>query len=211
MKFSKDDEASWLPLVRDVIRTFGGGFPYYVDVEDLQQECLIKIPGIIASYCGRNGASAETFVRGAVRNDVRDFLKDAHSKHKRMPVTAYPWETKRTEDADGDFVSGNSRAESVLRGDYLADSGGQMRPTRRSDFRRVDMQTEVNEAAIEMLCAAKGVLTAEQYSVVDCRERLGMTQEQTGEYLGISREAVASRERKAIAKLRKAGVERRQA
>jgi DNA-directed RNA polymerase specialized sigma subunit len=46
-----------------------------VDPDDIEQECLIKIPEIIADYQPKRGATLETFARGAVRNDVRDYLR----------------------------------------------------------------------------------------------------------------------------------------
>ena len=180
---------SWLSLIRDVIRTFGGGFPHYVDSSDMEQECLIKMPDIIADYAGWNEASLETFCRGAIRNDIRDYLKHAHRAHERLPEAALPWETKRAYDADGDFVGAKQSPEKEL--PY---STG------------LEMETVVNEDAVAIMEAAKRALTPAQFQVLDCRHRLGMTQEETGWYLGITREAVASRERKAVANLQKAGI-----
>jgi len=191
LDFKAEDPETWLPLVRDVVgRTFAGGFPIYVERDEIEQECLIRIPAIIASYANRNGASFETFVRTAVRNDARDYLRKKHREHHNHKPVAMRWELDGVIDEESP-IAGPS-ADSLIETSF---------DRRRWITRKVCEDIEDSD-----LDAARSTLTPDQFRVYVCRYLLGMPQAEAGDYLQITREAVASRERKVIANLAKAGL-----
>jgi RNA polymerase sigma factor (sigma-70 family) len=191
MPFNPEDQNTWIPLIRDVIsRRFGGSFPHYVDLDEMVQDCLIRLVDVIPACLGKNIRSIENFVRAAVQNDVRDYLEKQHRAFKREGTSAYPWEERVVRDTGGDFVRVGRDEEMRVYDEWASDV----------------LQTEVNdEVQDEEIEAAKVLLTGEQYRAYNCRRLLSMTQEETACYLGITREAVASRQRKAYAKMERAG------
>ncbi len=66
----------YLPLVEKVVnRVMSAGVPSYIEREDLIQEASLRLPENITAHNGRSGASLETFLWRAVRNDVLDYIK----------------------------------------------------------------------------------------------------------------------------------------
>lgn len=190
LAFSAEDQNTWLPVVKRVISVaFPGGFRPPVERCDVEQDCLIRIPRIIADYSGRDGASLDSFVRGAIRNDAKDYLR----RIKREPS----------------FVS---MADASRRGDKFLDENGRRSmamPLSREGFSVAGSWIDISPSESvpeEQLERVKNALTADQYRVYLCRFLLGMTQEMTADYLRTTREAVASRQRKIAANLLKVGL-----
>lgn len=193
--FAAEDYGTWLPLVQHVIRVaFPGGFPSYVDRDDLEQECLIKLPAIIGEYKGKDGAKLETFVRGAVRNDVRDHLKRLHRQNERERAVALP-KDEILWDANGYRVHRDSKVWNIAQrvGGYA----------NASMWLETDPDRSVKDDELD---AVKHALTKDQFAVYMCRFVLRMTQQTTADYLRTTRNAIASRERKITANLRKDGL-----
>jgi len=70
----------YLPLVEKVVnRVMVAGVPSYIEREDMIQEASLRLPENIAAHNGRSGASLETFLWRAVRNDVLDYIKSERS------------------------------------------------------------------------------------------------------------------------------------
>lgn len=179
-------------MVREIVRIcFPGGFPAYVDREDIEQECLIRIPEIVENYEGRGGAKVDTFVRGAIRNDVRDYLRRKHRENGHVESVALPQESGIFA-KDGRRISGDGPSEEFRRKHEGA--LGWLLTSPDGSITEDDMET------------VKGVLTPDQYRVYFCRFVLGMTQQETADYLRTTREAVASRQRKLTANLKRASL-----
>jgi RNA polymerase sigma factor (sigma-70 family) len=192
LKFSTEDHSTWLPVVREVIRvSLPGGFPAYVDQDDIEQECFIKIPEIISDYRGAGGAAIDTFVRTAIRNDARDYLKQKHRESSHGEAVPLPWEAGSVIDSDGSRVRGG---ESQAFLDKYVGAPNWL-PTCPTEA--------ITEDDLE---AVQSVLTREQYQVYVCRFLLCMTQQEAADYLRTTREAIASRQRKIAANLTKAGI-----
>lgn len=196
--FSKDRSETWLPLVKDVIRVaFPGGFPSYVNLEDMEQECFIRLPAIIEDHHGKNGARLETFVRTAVRNDARDYLKQQHRRNHGTRSVPLPGEVVREAYSQPETIEQSSCATAFYAmNDLLAGA-----------HPAIWLSTEVggrfDDDEIERI---HGLLTGAQHAVFVCRFVLDMTQQTAADYLRITRDALASRERKLCANLRRAGI-----
>jgi len=167
--FTIEDHATWLPLVKSVIRVkFPGGFSPPVERCEVEQECLIQIPKIIADYHRKKTAPPlEKFVRRAVLNDAKDYLRAVKRELSLQSITA-------------GFRSGGP-----VPGEFLDEHGHRSRTMPdASDVTFWIASSPSESIAEEHLEHVKRVLTTEQYRVYMCRFLLGMTQEETASYLG---------------------------
>lgn len=169
-----------LDLVEGVVRgTVARGVPTYIEADDLIQECLVRLPDAISAYTGKHGASVKTYLKAVIRHDVLDVI----GHERRQPTNmAYrdniavghdaPWEEEDIEWKDAALSYSHGLRQS--------------REWERGSLTGVD----------------KALLTPDQYDAVILCHVEGMTQEQAAKRLGITREALSSRLRKARAKIR---------
>jgi RNA polymerase sigma factor (sigma-70 family) len=178
-----------LDLVLAVVRgTLSRGVPSYIEGDDLVQECLIRLPDAIRAYRRKSGSSVKTYLKAVIRNDVMDFI----NHERRQPsAIAEGFETWNPGDESPALVD-----EYGLRIGWAQAALNHSRDiAEQRDWDRLERPPTVDLTAL---------LTDEQLDVVAFCDLLDRSQKDTAELLGISRNAVASRLRKAHAKLRKA-------
>jgi RNA polymerase sigma factor (sigma-70 family) len=192
------DPDTWLPFVRRVIRlNFPSGFSPPVERKEVEQECFIKIPEIIAKHDG--GAALDSYAEKAVRNDAIDYCRKMRSRSRQSPFEG------AADTFGGDFhrpfLDSNGRrhknsqpsdGESWLAAGWIA-----TQPL--SDEEHGSITDEVLESV-------RRVLAPKQYALYVCRELLGMTQGPAADYLRTTENGVKSLQRKIDANLRKAGL-----
>jgi len=163
-----------------------GGVPSYVDRDELIGECIAQLPALLAEFEGRNGASLETFLKRAWRNDVLNFIEK--ERGRRAHLDPHPLLSTGARDSDEqDGGSFQDRAEYELQRD--SDSW------HAAESFRMALKSDV-------FSSARKLLTPEQFEAVMCCYYAGMTEKIAAEKLGTTREAVASRLRKSIRKIR---------
>jgi hypothetical protein len=143
----------------------------------------------------KNGAKLDTFVRGAVRNDARDYLKLQRRKNGELRSAGF-----------SDKDSMDSRGASVGSGIESAYYDATVPVWDAPLWMNTRALHDLSEEKEDELDAIRRVLTKDQYDVYMCRFILRMTQETTADYLRTTRNAIASRERKISANLSKAGL-----
>jgi RNA polymerase sigma factor (sigma-70 family) len=163
-----------------------GKVPAYIDRDELIGECIAQLPSLLAEYQGRNGASLETFLKRAWRSDALNFIDKERRRHTHLaphPLLS----TGARDSGEEDTGSFQDRAELALQ--------------RNSDtwhsaeaFRR-GLKSDV-------FSRARLLLTPDQFEALRWCYYAGMTERMAAEKLGITREAVASRLRKAVRKIR---------
>ena len=184
----------YLPLVeRIVLGTIARGVPAYIEKEDLVQECALRLPEAIGRYRGKAGASLKTYLKTVIRRDVMDEIR----RQRREPIH-----------------SGARSADSITVGIEAVEARNVKE--RNEQFKRAVTEYSwgvahsregapawgglgINPLAVRSLCA----LTHDQYQAVVLCDVAGMTQQGAAERLGITRNAIASRLRKAHATLDK--------
>jgi RNA polymerase sigma factor (sigma-70 family) len=180
-----------LDLVLGFVRgTLSRGVPTYVEADDLVQECLIRLPDAIRDYRGKNGSSVKTYLKAVIRNDVMDAIK----RERREPASGgVEIDTADTGTAGGPRVG-------------LVNEHGQQISRNHAALEYSSGVAEQNgwNRQIYPVVDPVALLTDQQLDVVGLCDLLDVTQEEAAERLGITRNAVASRLRKAHTKLRKA-------
>jgi len=172
-----------LDLVLDIVRgTLSRGAPTYIEADDLIQECLMRLPDVIRDYRGKRGAALKTYLKTAIRRDVMDAIQ----RERREPIHY----------AAGDNILPN--------GETIED--GAPVPWEEADFSMFKQsaleQRELDQRSTAVFDAMH-MLTNDQLDAVILCHVSGLTQDAAARQLGITREAVASRLRKASAALKK--------
>jgi RNA polymerase sigma factor (sigma-70 family) len=172
-----------LDVIEGVVRgEISRGLPSYIDADDLIQECAIRLPAAIKAYRGKGGASVKTYLKTVIRNDVMDLIK----LERREPIHSPFCDGS----SDVRFNEDDERDEEISWSSYRnrEDSGEEHELTERDKSR---------------LKALFTLLTKEQLIAVLMCHHEGLTQEQAAKRLGITRNAVKSRLRKASLVLQK--------
>jgi len=199
LHLSASDPDTWLPFVRKVIRlNFPSGFSPPIERSEVEQECFIRIPEIIAKHDG--GAALNSYAEKAVRNDAIDYCRKMRAESRQSPFEGI------ADTFGGDFhrpfldTHGRRRHKNSQPSDnesWLAAGWLATRPLSDEQY---------GSLPDDLLESVKRVLTPKQYALYVCRELLGMTQGPAAEYLGISEDSVKSLQRKIDANLYKSGL-----
>jgi RNA polymerase sigma factor (sigma-70 family) len=161
-----------------------GRVPPYIDRDELIGECIAQLPSLLAEYEGRNGASLATFLKRAWRNDALNVIDK--ERRRRNYLVDDPVRSTNAAGADDDIGSPEDRQAFE---DNERD---------RQWHKQQDYKGQLRE---DVFARARRLLTPEQFEALMCCYREGMTERLAGEAIGTTREAVASRLRKAIRKL----------
>jgi RNA polymerase sigma factor (sigma-70 family) len=161
-----------------------GRVPPYIDRDELIGECIAQLPSLLAEYEGRNGASLATFLKRAWRNDALNVIDK--ERRRRNYLVDDPVRPTNAAGADDDIGSPEDRQAFE---DNERD---------RQWHKQQDYKGQLRE---DVFARARRLLTPEQFEALMCCYREGMTERLAGEAIGTTREAVASRLRKAIRKL----------
>lgn len=170
------------PLVLDVVKGIvARGVPEHIAKDDLIQHCTLHLFDAITAYRGENGASLRTYLQSVIRNKAQNFIKRERSQTGQ-------W-------VRGKFDGDDADAENCWheRVDYSRDQG---------DRSNTYTSSEAEHRLLDWERIAE-LVTPEQLQALQCCYRHGKTQEEAAAELGITREALASRLRKAIPTLRR--------
>lgn len=170
------------PLILGVI---GGilsrGVPEHITKDDLIQHCTLCLLDAVAGYRGENGASLKTYLQRVIWNKAQNFIKRERSQTGL-------WDRGGL---DGDGADMGSCRQG--RADY---------DRYQADRSNTDTSNETESRLLDWERIAE-LLTPEQFQALQCCHRYSKTQEGAAAELGITREALASRLRKAISTLRR--------
>lgn len=162
-----------------------GRVPPYIDRDELIGECIAQLPALLAEYEGRNGASLATFLKRAWRNDALNII-DRERRRRNHLVDDSVRPTNAAGGESDDIGSAEDRQA-------FEDNERDQRWDKQQDYK--------GQLKEDVFARARRLLTPEQFEALMCCYREGMTEKVAGETLGTTREAVASRLRKALRKL----------